>query len=81
MSYYQKDERLICADFLLILFKPQNEELSPLCAALMPVPMIHEISCRWLCSDKNEQICTMFGSQNLIFILACRRKEISCLQA
>lgn len=34
MSYYQKDERLICADFLLILFKPQNEELSPgLCSA------------------------------------------------
>ena len=29
MSYYQKDERLICADFLLILLKPQNEELSP----------------------------------------------------
>ena len=77
MSYYQKDERLICADFLLILFKPQNEEL---CVAPMTVPMIHEMSCRWLCSDKNEQICTGFGSQNLIFILACRLKEISCLQ-
>lgn len=29
MSYYWKYERLICADFLLILFSPQKEEPSP----------------------------------------------------
>lgn len=29
MSYYGKYERLICADFLLILFLPQKEVLSP----------------------------------------------------
>lgn len=29
MSYYWKYERLICADFLLILFSAQKEEPSP----------------------------------------------------
>ncbi|XP_062319945.1 protein FAM204A isoform X1 [Osmerus eperlanus] len=61
--------------------EPQKEEPSPARRHSLTVPVIHEISCLWLCSDKNEQICTMYCSRNLIFILACRLKEISCLQA